>query len=848
MFALRFAWREGRAGVRQIGVYMMSITLGVAALVALHSFRGDVTRSVEAEARAILGADLRFSRGTPFSDSIRAVTDSLAAEGAQVAAVTTLASMALNERTGTTRLVQVRGVEPGFPFYGTVRTDPEGSWARLGEARGVLVDEAVLVQLDARIGDTISVGRSRFPLLGTVDGLPTDIGFQSAVGPRVYLPAAALPATGLLTFGSLARHELYVRLPDGADAEAVDERYGEMARAQNTRITTADEQAEDLTEGTRILSRFLGLVGLAALLLGGIGVASAIHVYVQGKLTAVAVLRCLGARQGTVFAAYLLQAALLGLGGAALGVGGGLLLQRALPRVVGDLLPVTIVPRTDPAAVVAGLLIGIWVSVVFALLPLLAVRGVAPLQAIRRDVEPERASRAARGMAVGALVLSITGLSVWQAPTPAIGAGFAAGLAVTLGLLWVAARALVSGTRRFFPARARYTVRQGVSNLFRPHNQTVSVTLALGFGVYVIGAVALIERSLQRQLDFDAGASQANVLLFDVQPDQRAGMVDLVGSVSEGPVDVTPIVTARIAALDGVSVTELLADTTEAAPERWALRRVYRNTYRDGGLTDAETLVAGSWWDTTTAGPPDLDGLPPVSVEQDLAADLGVGVGDRITWDVQGRPIETRIGSLRAVDWARFQTNFFVVFPPGVLEEAPHTLLALARVSDVETRTALQRDLVRAYPNVSVLDLAQVQEVLDRVLGTVSGALRFLAGFSVLGGVLVLIGALATSRFQRMREGALLKTLGARRSQVLTVLTTEYLALGALGALAGLALATVAAWGVVRFVFEGPFVFPVGITAAIAVGVTAGTVLIGMAGSRGVLGRPPLAVLREITE
>ncbi|MEZ4417549.1 MAG: FtsX-like permease family protein [Gemmatimonadota bacterium] len=847
MFTLHLAWREARSSVRQIGVYMASITLGVAALVAIHSFRGDITRSVQQEARSILGADLRMGRSTPFSDSVRAVVDSLREGGARSAYVTTLASMVLNERTGTTRLVQVRGVESGFPFYGAVATQPAGAWARLGDDHTVLVDEAVLIQLDARIGDTVSVGRSRFTLAGTVAGLPTDVGFQAAVGPRLYLPADALPATGLLTFGSLARYEVYVRLPAGEDAASLDERYRELMREQNTRMVTADEQAEDLTEGTRILARFLALIGLAALLLGGIGVASAIHVYVQGKLSAVAVLRCLGARQRTVFSAYLLQAGLLGLGGAGAGVALGLALQRLLPRVVGDLLPVTIVPRLDVLAVSAGLLIGVWVALVFALIPLLAVRDVAPLQALRRDVEPNR--RGGRGLAMAALVLSILALSVWQAPTPGVGVGFALGLALTLGLLWGTAWALVGSMRRFFPRRARYTVRQGVANLFRPHNQTVAITLALGFGVYLIGTVLFIEKSLQTQLSFDAGASRANVLLFDVQADQREGVAELVGRVAEGPVEVTPIVTARIAAVNGVLASELLADSSDAAPERWAVRRVYRNTYRSGGLTDAEELIAGTWWDTTAAAEhPSPERLPAVSVETDLAADLQVGLGDRITWDVQGRSIETEITSLRRVDWARFQTNFFVVFEPGVLEDAPQTLLALARVPDAAARSTMQRDLVRAFPNVSVLDLAQVQQTLDTILGTVSGAIRFLAGFSVLGGLLVLIGALATSRFQRMREGALLKTLGARRNQILGILTTEYVALGSLGAFAGLVLAALASAGVIHFVFEGPVVLSPRLALGVWAGATVLTVLVGMAGSRGVLSRTPLTVLREVAE
>jgi len=844
---------------------MISITLGVGALVAIHSFREDVVRSVQSEARTILGADLRLGRNTPFSDSVRAVVDSLSAAGADVAEVTTLASMVYNPRAESTRLLQVRAVGAGFPFYGAVVTDPAGGWDRIGDGESVWVDGAVLTQLDASVGDTLHVGVARFVIRGTVEGLPTDIGLQSAVGPRVYLSPEAIESTGLLAFGSLARYEAYVRTPDRADPAVIEERYRDLLRAEGVSAVTSDEQAENLTEGTRILTRFLGLIGLAALLLGGIGVGSAIHVYVRDKLTTVAVLRCLGAKQRTVFVAYLLQAAGLGALGASAGVVLGLILQRALPRVIQNLLPVPIQPQIDVIVVLAGLAMGIWVAVIFALLPLLAVRDVSPLQALRRsrgqDVGGWTASRV---LSVLALAVSIAILSLWQAPTLGIGVAFAGGLAVTLLLLWGAARLLIWATRRFFPSRAPFAVRQGVSNLFRPQNQTVAVTLALGFGVFLIASVFVIERSLQQQLNFDRGGQRANLLLFDLQSDQRDSVVLMLADAGAPDVEITPIVTSRIDAINGVKATELLADSVDR-PAPWAVRRTYRNTYRSGGPTPAEEVIAGRWWDTlAVAGSsasgagtpsseasdaePDGERVARISLEGDLAFDLDVGVGDRITWDVQGALIESEIVNLRRVDWARFQTNFFVVFEPGVLEEEAQTLIGLARVADETRRQEVQRDLVRRFPNVSILDLAQVQEALDKILGTVSGAIRFLAGFSVLGGLVVLIGALATSRFQRMRESALLKTLGGQRKLILQVLFSEYAALGLLGAVAGILFGTMGAALVLHFVFSVALVLPVGDLAWLGTGVVVLSVLIGLFGSRGVLGRPPLVVLREVTE
>ncbi len=857
-FSLKLAWREGRSSARQIGVYMLSITLGVGALVAIHSFRDDVTRSVEEEARSILGADLRFSRSSAHSDSVRAVVDSLVGLGAEVAEVTDLVSMVFANRSQATRLLQIRAVEPGFPFYGTVTTNPAGEWERLGHDGTALVDEAVLIQLDLEIGDTVSVGSSRFTIAGTVAGLPTDLGFQAAVGPRIYFPRSELEATGLLTFGSLARYHIFLRLPVDVDGEEVDDAYRPLFRAQSVQATTAAEQAENLTEGTEILGRFLGLIGLAALLLGGIGVASAIHVYVKDKITSVAVLRCLGARQRTVFVAYLVQAAILGAAGAVLGVVFGLAVQRVLPGLASEVLPVTISSTVNLGAVATGLALGMWVAVIFALIPLLAVRDVAPLQALRRGFEPERSRlRWDRLAAYAALLGSIVLLSVLEAPEPEMGFGFAASLAATLLLLWLAAWGLMALTRRYFPRRSSYPVRQGVANLFRPRNQTVAVTLALGFGAFLIGTVTLLQSHLRNQLAFDQGGEQPNMLLFDLQPDQRDDVLQLVEEASGDEPLVVPLVTARIAAINDVPTADLMADTSGVRRARWALRRTYRNTYR-AELTDSETLTAGDWWDdesgaagedvVATETGSEAEPLARISVEDDVAGSLGVGIGDRITWDIQGREVRTLITSRRTVDWSRFEPNFYVVFEPGALDGAPQTLLAFARVADTERRAVLQRDIVRAFPNVSVLDIALVQQTLDTILGKVNAAIRFLALFAAIGGTLVLIGALATSRFQRMRESALLKTLGARRRQILHILFTEYLALGILAGLAGLLLGTAGTWGLVHFVFDGSFRPSVAPVLALWAGVASLTVVVGLAGSRSVLRRTPLAALRDESE
>ncbi len=852
-FAVRLAARESRHGARRLGVYMASITLGVAALVSIHSFRDDVARSVREEADVLMGADARFSSGRAFPDSVTSFLDSLATEGVGIAYVTTALSMVQAPASDDVRLLQIQAGDGDFPYYGRVATRPAGLWGSQANGSVALVDPAVLTQLRVSIGDTLVVGQARLLLAGTVEDVPTDLGYQAAIGPRVYISRQTLDAAGLLGFGSVARYRAYLRLPDLAQHAVIDERYTEILRATRVRYELAVDQADDISNGVRFLGRFLALVGLGALLLGGIGVASAVHVYIREKRTAVAVLRCLGADQWTVFAAYLIQASGLGLAGSAVGVVLGVLVQGLLPGFLAGVLPVAVETRLSATSALAGLGIGVWVAGIFALIPLLQVRDVPPLKAIRQDFESGAPRMDAPYLgAYGALVGSIVLLCALEAPEPTIGLGFAAGLGIAVaalaGTAWVLARA----TRRFFPARASYPIRQGVSNLFRPQNQTVSVTLALGFGAFVVGTLLQVQASLVDDLSISFGAGQPNVLLFDIQRDQREGVISMLPDAARDGVEVAPLVPARITAINGVSSDELLA--RERGPDRpagWALRREYRNTYRSG-IGRAERLIAGRWWDGTPGSDDatvvDAGDLARVSLEEEVARDLRVSLGDTLSWNVAGATLESVVTSVRSVEWSRLEPNFYAIFEPGPLDDAPQSTIIVARIPDPETRAGFQRDLVRAFPNVSVLDFSRVQQALDAILSRVRQAVAFLGIFSAIAGLVVLVGALASSRVQRMREGALLKTLGARRRQVLLVLLAEYGALGTLATAAGLLLSWAASALVARRVFEIPFVPSPPVLVAIWLSVVGLTLVVGLAGSRSLVARPPLAVLRDVPE
>ncbi len=843
-FTLAMAWRESRGTRRRLVLTVGAVSLGVAALVAINSFSANVTASVRAQARTLLGADLALRSRSAFPDSIEAVLDSIARSGVPLARVTSFASMALAPRTGQARLVEVRAIEGDFPFYGTVTTDPAGLWGGETTSRTVLVDPAVLVQLGARLGDTLAVGDGRFAVAGVITSAPGDVGLRTAFGPRVFLPARYLPETNLLRFGSRAQYRAYLRLPDDAQVQRLLNRHNALFQRHRIGSETVAEQEEDLTDALGRLARFLGLVGLVAVLLGGLGVGSAIRVFVRDRLDAAALLRCLGAPTRTVLAIHLLQAVALGVIGAVVGAVLGIAVQAALPAVVRDFLPLEVRVAVSWPTVLAGLGIGAGTAVLFALPPLLELRAVTPLRALRRDFDPGPRRRDPwRLAAVAALFGAIVLLAVWQAPSRGVGLAFAAALWLTAAVLWLTATGLMRATRRWFPARASYVVRQGIANLFRPQNQTVAVVLAIGFGVFLIATLYIVQRNLVDQFAVDARPDRPNLVLFDVQVDQRDGVARLLAARGVASRNPTPLVPARIAGLNGRDLDAIAADTGGPAPSRWALRREYRNTYRDT-LVASERLMAGRWWEE----PRGADEPPRISIEEDVAAELRVGIGDRITWNVQGVTLETRIASVRAVDWARFEPNFFVVFEPGVLEAAPQTWVLLGRAADPVLRAELQRDVVTAYPNVSVVDLTQVQRTLDGVLGRVSFAIRFMALFSVGSGLVILVGALRASRLQRLREAVLLKTLGATGGQVRRILLTEYLAWGALAALAGVGLAVVAGWALATRLFEIEFHVPALALGGVWLTVCALTAAVGLATSAEVLRGTPLQVLRELSE
>jgi putative ABC transport system permease protein len=610
------------------------------------------------------------------------------------------------------------------------------------------------------------------------------------------------------------------------------------------RARTINRQEANITEGIAELSNFLGLVGIIALLLGGVGVASGVNAWVMRKIDTVAILRCLGATTRQVMIIYISQAAVMGLLGAAIGAALGVGIQFLLPGVLNDVLPVDVSVQLEPRAIGMGMLLGLWIALAFALRPLIALRRVSPLQAIRRSEDGSPARKWWRDptrVAVNLLVAaSVVGLSATRAEDIQEVFAFSGGIAGALLVLTASAALLSIVARRALRAGWPYVVRQGVANLYRPGNQTRSVVLSLGFGAFLITTLFLVQSNLLatfRQAELD---SRGNLVFFDIQDDQMQGIDSVVRAQDREYVARVPIITMRVAALNGRRVTDILADTS-VREQPWALRREYRSTFRRE-IAGTEKILSGTWFAEQPTPP---GGIPQVSLEQEIAEAMHAELGDTITWNVQGVDVPTVLTSTREVNWQRFELNFFAVFEPSALEGAPKTWAALVMAPDDSAVAALQRDIVRGFPNVASLDLSLVRRTVADISARATTAIRFLAIFSLAMAVPVLFSAVSATRRDRVREGVLLKTLGATRRQISRILFSEYALLGVLGSLAGMVLSFGGAWLLLRYVFERPFV-PVFLEAvAIAALMMFLTISIGLLAGRDVFRETPMAALRE---
>jgi len=849
-FVMRMALREIRASWQRLLFFFVCIAIGVGSIVALRSVIQSVRVALAGEARTLMGADVTLTTNRPWTDLVLATL-----EAEQRAGRVTLRSEAVEIPTmvrlgdasrPATRMVELRAVGPEFPLYGSLSLLDGVYTHGLLAGHGAVVRPELLAQFGLEVGDRILLGTQAFEIRGVITAEPGRRLGAFTLGPRVIIDRADLDSTGLLAFGSRVSFQQLLRVPDTVSADLVAdlrEAFANEFVGVRWYRRTEDQMGENLARA----ENYLSLVGLVVLILGGIGVSSVTRVFVQQKVRSIAILKCVGTTSPQVLAIYMTQVLLLGLAGSALGVALAAGVMAAVPALAGDLTALLKVEfGLTATAVLQGFAIGLLVSMLFSLVPLLEVRHVKPSLLLRQDVPAPAGIDWLKWTVTAGVAAALVAVAAWQAGSVQVGLMLSGGFVAIAFVLHLAGAALVRAVQPLRYARS-FALRQAVLHIARPGNQTRVILLAVGLGAFFILGVRTLQANLLRDFAIQAGPEAPDLFLIDIQQDQRDRLAAFLDE-SNGSAPAARIIPTLRARVVGVQGREMDLDSYEAVRGR-GLAREYTVTYRPA-LEANEELIEGQWW-----GDEPMQGEAEVSIEErfsDRDTDgnfrLGsrINVGDQMRFDVLGRIITARVTSVRRVDWQDFRAGgFMFVFRPGTFDRAPHTYIsALQGPRDPGARARMQAELVAQFPNVSVIDLREILETVQAIVNNVTLAVTVVGALVLVSGGLILIGAVSMTKFRRVYEAAILKTLGASSRLIATMLVLEYGVLGAIAGTIGALGAIVLSWAVARYALEMPWEATPGITMTGIVATSLLVAAIGVLASVDVLRHKPLATLR----
>ena len=837
-FVISLTAREIRSSWRRLLFFFLCIALGVGSIIALRSLIQNLTRAVGTDARALMTADAEVSSTNDFSPSdiekIESVVAATPIVEARNEAITTAAmarpSDPSNERV---RFVELKGVEPPFPLVGSFTLDGGTPFDHVVlRGNGAVVARILLEDLALKIGDRIRIGEGEFEVRGSFDQEPGgSSGFR--LGARVFVEKRAFDDAGITRSSGRVRRRILYRTSDNPTQFVAGLR--EALRGTTIQVQSYRETQENLGEQFTRTENYLALTGLLILVLGGVGVWNVARAFVEQKRKTVAVLKCLGASGTRVISVYLLQILVLGLVGSGFGVvlaQLGLFLVRS--RFSED-LPENMSYAVGASTAAQGIFTGVLVSLLFSALPLLQIRNIKPRLLLRDESNTSLRLDWVKWLIGAASMAGLLALSVWQAGSLRVGAFFLGGLAATSLVLYLAAWLLTFVLRRF-RSLGPFAISQAINSLYRPGNQTRIVLLAVGLGAFVVLTVQSLQANLIREFDFSRNQRLPSLFFVDIGKTQIDELVRMIEERTGERAEATPTVRARIAFVNGRPID---FQQREVRQQQGQIGREFAVTYRPN-LDTNETVIDGAWW---SGDPGDV---PEVSVEEGMAERLKIGVGDSITYDISGRKITARVASVRRLDLRNTRTAFVFVFRPGALEQAPQSYAAtlLSRLGATD-RQRLQRDILAAFPNVQIFDVADVVAAVQRLVNNFVLAVSFVGGFVVVSGILILIGSIALTKSQRIYENAILKTLGARRPVLATILLAEYGILGLLSGIVGAGFAVGLSWAVAEHLMDIEWEFDPMLTLG-GVAVTAAVVMIvGAAASFDVLFRKPLQTLRS---
>ena len=837
---LRLALRELRGGLSGFAVFLACIALGVAAIAGVASISRSLTDGLGREGGRILGGDLTYSlinrAATPEE---RAALD---AQG-QISVVTTLRAMAAAGDAGAA-LVELKAVGADYPSLGDVVTDPAQPLTDiLAERDGVLgavADPVLLTRLDLKVGDRIVIAGKSFAIRATLVSEPDRIANGIGFGPRVLITHAALDQTGLIRPGSLNRWSYRLRIP-GADDADLARRAAAIAKAApdaGWEMRTRSNADPRFAKSIERFTQFLTLVGLTALIVGGVGVANAVAAFVERKRGSIATLKSVGAPGGQVVVLYLTQVLLIAGLGIAIGLGIGAALPFGLDALFHDALPLPLNPTIAPGELALAAAYGLLTALAFAILPLGRAHDI-PVSGLFRDVVDPGSVRTRlryRLILAGALA-GLVALALVTAFDRRLALIFIVAAGLAFGLLHLVALGLMAVARRL-PRPRLAAPRMALANLHRPGALTPAIVLSLGLGVTLLVTLSLIDANVRRTLTNSLPAKAPNLFFLDIPSSDADAFHAFLGSRAPGAkIERVPMMRGRITALDGVPAGEIKPPEDAA----WVLDGDRGITYAED-VPEGSSLVAGTWWNAEEGR------TPLVSFDAELAGKLDLKVGSTVTVNVLGRTLTARIANLRKVEWRSLGINFVMVFSPGTFRGAPHSDLAtltLPNGPDGKAEAVILRDVARAYPSVTSVRVKEALEAVSEIVGKLVLAIRGASGIAVVASLFVLAGALAAGHRARLYDAVVLKTLGATRTRLLTAYTLEYGALGLATAIFGLAAGTLAGWVIVTRVMKLEFTLDLS-GAVIAAGLAvAFAIVLGLAGTWRILGQKPAPYLRQ---
>lgn len=845
MFVLRMALRETRASWRRLLFFFICIAIGVAAIVSLRSVIQSVRAVFGSEAKSLIAADVLVTTNRPWVPETRATIERRlkeygALQTSDSIETPTMIRPADPSRT-VARMSELRAVQPGFPFYGALTLQGGQPYSHeLLKGRGVLVRPELLTALGVAVGDQITIGTQPFTIRGVIQDEPGRRVGDFSLGPRVLIDYDDLASTGLLAFGSRSRNVLLVKLPD----ERIEPLLTALKADFKDEFVTARSYRSQDDEIGRDFDRaenYLSMVGLIIVILGGIAVSSVTRVFVLQKMHAIAVLKCTGATSGQIMAIYMLQVMVLGLFGSLLGVGLARLAIAAIPYYLDTASSATSMLADVQygitwSAALQGIGIGVLVSLLFSLVPLLRVRTVKPSLLLRDE---NAASSGTDWVRIATFVLVAAGLvavTAWQVASLKVGLIVCAGFAVLALVLMLAGRLLVQVVAPLANTSS-FPLRHAVLHLSRPGNQTRVILLAVGLGAFFIVGVRAMQSSLLEEFSTEMTANAPDMFLMDVQRGQADGVTAFLKDPAHGAgaFRLIPVLRARVT---GVKGREVNLESFEDVRARGSLAREYTVTYR-GAIEPNEEVIAGRFWTSPSSE-------AEVSIEDGIRERYQINVGDTVSFDILGRKVDARVSSVRRVDWKDSRNGgFMFVFRPGVLDTAPQMFISpLKGPEGAAARAKFQSDLVAQFPNVSVIDFHEILATIQDVMTKVTMAISVVGGLVLFSGALILVGAVAMTKFQRVYEAAVFKTLGANSRTIARMLLFEYGVLGLLSGAVGSLGAVALSWGVSRYALDIPWRIywteHLGGVAATAVLVAA----IGVLSSLDVLKNKPLLTLR----